>query len=374
MHGQALIQRLVPQILRELVVQRLQHLLNDVLGAVIATVEVRGGEEIAFQGRGWPQAAQEGEVEIKVAGHGRFEELLPRDNALLVESVGDLLQTPALDHGDKQRRDDAAAHAVDGLQGRGVLVKLVLPGLEHAVIAQQLRQNAELDGGVDDPLLLQRFCDVLDGLILSHGDGNGLRRRSGRRGDRRGRDLVHEVRGARDDPGSGGGHCQHGDNGEDGEETHVLAGVPPALAIEKGLKDDGRGQGIDIAAAAPRAGRATIAGQATPGLGGGEAFVPGVDGDIEALGEGVGQGPGALGLGPQGTAEGEGQADDDGFGALLLGNASHGLHGVAARLDGRQGNGHAGVEVGSGDADALFAGVYGQDASAAGLRRHSTPC
>ena len=110
MHSQSYIQGLAPHLLREVLVHRLQHLLDDVFGGVIAAVEVGCGEKIPLQRRGRPQPPQE--IEVKVASHGRLQEVLSRDHALRVQGVGNLVQSPALDHGDEQRRDDADRKSV----------------------------------------------------------------------------------------------------------------------------------------------------------------------------------------------------------------------------------------------------------------------
>ena len=67
-----------------------------------------------------------------------------------------------------------------------------------------------------------------------------------------------------------------------------------------------------------------------------------------------------------------GEADDERPCVLFPGQLCHSLDRVGSGIDGRDGDSHADAKIGGGDADTLLAGVYRQDATAGGLRRHST--
>ncbi len=95
-----------------------------------------------------------------------------------------------------------------------------------------------------------------------------------------------------------------------------------------------------------------------PRLRGRQPLVPSVDGDVEPPCEGIGEGLCTLSLRAQCAAEGEGEANDKLLCVLFPGQLCHSLHRVGAGIDSSDGDGHAGVEVGSGDADTLLAGVY----------------
>ncbi len=107
-----------------------------------------------------------------------------------------------------------------------------------------------------------------------------------------------------------------------------------------------------------------------PRLRGGQPLVPSVDGDVEPPREGIGEGLCTLSLRAPCAAEGEGEADDERLCVLLPGQLGHSLDGVGSGIDGRDGDSQAGAKIGGGDADTLLAGVYRQDATADGLRRH----
>lgn len=156
------------------------------------------------------------------------------------------------------------------------------------------------------------------------------------------------------------------------------------MTIEEGLEDYSSRNRVQVTCtAALPVGGPLLAGRRPPlwadeaaaRLGGGQTFIPGVDRDIEAVGKGGGESLGLLGLGAHGAAEGEGKANHDGLGVLLFGEPGHGLDGVGTRIDCGDGHGDACAEVAGGDADAFLAGVYAEDATAAGrfdIRRRRT--
>jgi hypothetical protein len=111
-----------------------------------------------------------------------------------------------------------------------------------------------------------------------------------------------------------------------------LRGV--GAGFEEGLQDEHRGDLVDdvFAADAFRVWRAGVAEgvEMAVGFGGGEALVPEVDGELELIAEGLGEGLRAGGLGALVAGHVEGVADDCfGDGAVLAQDAGDGFQVVA---------------------------------------------